>query len=488
MTARDIFTLERASNFLGSEIFSERSSGERIPANFRTDSRQVTPGDGFIAIRGAKEDGHVYIKNAVKAGAACIILATEYFEKHREELIQLGVSFIPVDDPVTGTAKLARAWLDEVSPKVTGITGSVGKTTTREFLYRALKDNFKAHSAIKSYNTLIGASLTILSMPPDTDILILELGTNHLGEIREMVRNFPISHAIITEVSDVHLEGLGSIEGVLAAKMEIIESEVLEYLSYNSDNELLSAAIARMPEGEKLKKNGIRQIGVGYSNSVIRISDVRQAVNSLFETRLFVTLSVGEKKVVCEAPLFGKQHARNIGFAYAASVQMGQSDEAFAEAAKTFRLPAGRGIIKKSGNECVLIDETYNASPTSISHAIKNLLEMEIPRDFKRIAILGGMKELGAESGRFHEVILNRAALLDEVYLIGSEWSEVYRKPDVVRGVWESAEEFASGFELYEFSKSAILLKGSRFYELERLMTRLEYVKNIEAVDDGGKC
>ena len=488
MTARDIFTLKRASHFLGSEIFTERSSGECMPANFRTDSRQVTPGDGFIAIRGAREDGHGYIKDAVKAGAACIMLSTEYFGKHREELTQLGVSFIPTDDPITGAVKLAKAWLAEISPKVIGITGSVGKTTTREFLTLALKDSFKTHSAIKSYNTLIGTSLTILSMPPDTDILILELGTNHPGEIREMVKNFPISHAIITEVSDAHLEGLGSIEGVLAAKMEIIESEALKYLSYNSDNDLLSAAVARMPEGEKLKKNGIRQIGVGYSNSAIRISDVRQTVNSLFEPNLFVTLSIGEKKVVCGAPLFGKQHARNIGFAYAASSEMGQCDEAFAEAAKTFRLPIGRGVIKKGGNECVLIDETYNASPASVSHAIKNLLEMEIPRDFRRVAILGGMRELGDESGRLHEVILNRAALLDEVYLIGHEWNEVYRKPDIVRGVWESVGEFASGFELCEFQKSAILFKGSRSYELERLMTRLEYVKNVEAEDDGGKC
>jgi UDP-N-acetylmuramoyl-tripeptide--D-alanyl-D-alanine ligase len=470
----ETFTLERASRILGLEVVPGKSSGERLPANFRVDSRLITPGDGFIAVRGAREDGHCYIKNAVKSGAACVLLETGYFEEHREELTRLGASFIPVENPVMGAARLARAWLDEVSPKAIGITGSVGKTTTRELLRHSLKENFITHSAIKSYNTLIGTSLTILSMPPDTEILILEMGTSHPGEIREMVQNFPISHAIITEVSDAHLEGLGSIEGVLVAKMEIIESDVLKYLSYNSDNDLLSAAVARMPEGEKVKKNGIRQIGVGYSSTGVRISDVRQVVNNLFEPSLFVTLSMGEKKVVCRAPIFGKQHARNIGFAYSVSSQMGLDDEAFVEAAKTFRLPAGRGVIKQGKNECVLIDETYNASPSSISHAIKNLLEMEIPGDFKRVAILGGMRELGAESDRLHEVVLNRAALLDEVYLIGREWDEVRRKPDVVRGLWESVEEFASGFELCEANKSAILLKGSRYYELERLITRLE--------------
>ena len=489
MRARKLFTLENVSQILGSEIFLRNSSDEHLPGNFRVDSRQVTPGDGFIAIRGTREDGHAYIKDAVRAGAACVILETGYFEKHREELIRLGASLIPVENPVRGAAMLARAWLDEVSPKAIGITGSVGKTTTREFLHRALKYNFKTHAAVKSYNTLIGTSLTILSMPSDTGILIVELGTNHPGEIREMVQNFPISHAIITEISDAHLEGLGSIEGVLAAKMEITESDSLEYLSYNSDNDLLSTAIARMPDGEKLKKNGIKQIGVGYSNTGIRISDVRQIMNNLFEPSLLVTLSIGEKKLECRAPLFGKQHARNIGFAYAASSQMGLDDEVFAEAVKTFRLPAGRGVIRRGRNECVLIDETYNASPSSISSAIKNLLEMEIPGDFKRVAILGGMKELGLESNHFHEVILNRVALLDDVYLIGREWSEVSRKPEVVRGVWDSTEKFASDFELHESSKSAVLVKGSRFYELEHLMKRMEYIENAPAEDCGdGKC
>jgi UDP-N-acetylmuramoyl-tripeptide--D-alanyl-D-alanine ligase len=390
-------------------------------------------------------------------------------------LAQLGASLIPVADPAAGAIKLARAWLNEVSPKVIGITGSVGKTTTREFLYRAMSDSFNVHSAIRSYNTLIGTSLTILSMSPDTDILILEMGTNHPGEIRDMVKYFPVSHGIITEISDAHLEGLGDINGVLAAKMEIVESDALEYLFYNSDNDLLSAAVARMPGGEKLKKNGIRQIGVGYSNSCIRISDVRQIINGLFEPSLSVTLSSGEKKAVCEAPLFGKQHARNIGFAYAVSGEMGLDDETFAAAAKTLRLPPGRGVIKRGGNDCVLIDETYNASPASVSHAIKNLLEMELPDDFKRVAILGGMRELGIESDRLHEMITNRVTLLDDVYLIGCEWNGILRKPDVVRGVWESAEAFASDFELRGYNKSAILLKGSRFYELERLITRLEY-------------
>jgi UDP-N-acetylmuramoyl-tripeptide--D-alanyl-D-alanine ligase len=479
MTALCYFTLRKAAEILKSSFYPEDRSGEYIPRNLRTDSRLVMRGDGFIAINGKREDGHNYIAQAAQSGASCIILEREYYEAHAIELSELGVMLIPVEDTIASTAKLAGAWLEAVSPEVIGITGSVGKTTTREFLYAALKDNFRTHASAKSYNTLIGASMTVLSMPGDTEILILELGTNHPGEIAELVKHFPISHGIITEISDAHLEGLRNIAGVLEAKMELTESEALEFLSYNSDNELLSDAISKMPLGEKAKKGGIRQISVGYSNSCIRISDVRQVVSEDFEPRLFVTLSRGEKKLLCASSLFGKQHAKNIAFAYAAAVQMGLDDEVFQKATAFFKVPSGRGVIKKGKNECVLIDETYNANPSSVSYALKNLLEMKIPDGFKRIAILGGMRELGNESNCLHDVVLNRAALLDEVYLVGDEWAGARKKNEATKGLWKSTSDFEADLVAGSFHRSVILLKGSRYYEMERLLSLLEAKENV---------
>jgi UDP-N-acetylmuramoyl-tripeptide--D-alanyl-D-alanine ligase len=284
------------------------------------------------------------------------------------------------------------------------------------------------------------------------------------------VNNFPVTDGVITEVSDAHLEGLRDIGGVLAAKMELAESQKLEYLSYNSDNDLLSSAVARMPNGEKMKKGGIRQVGVGYSASGIRISDVRQSVGPDFVPSLYVTLSMKERKASCRSPLFGRQHAKNIAFAYSIAVQAGLEDISFERAAGVFELPSGRGIIFRGKNGCAVIDETYNANPASLSYAVKNLLEMELPDGFARIAILGGMRELGSESPRLHEIVLSRAALLDGVYLIGSEWGEVFPKSDVVRGIWPDADSFISGFDFDSAQKSAFLLKGSRFYGLDRLL------------------
>ncbi|MDR1580321.1 MAG: UDP-N-acetylmuramoyl-tripeptide--D-alanyl-D-alanine ligase [Synergistaceae bacterium] len=467
---REFFTLREAAETHGFGYYPEKLADTRIPQIFRADSRVVERGGGFIAIKGAMEDGHDYIAQAVKNGAVCVICEKSFFESHKDELSAQETAFILTDVVGESVVKLAKTWFNMVSPKVAGITGSVGKTTTREFLHTALRGTYRTHAAVKSYNTLLGVSMTVLAMPGDIEILILELGTNHPGEIREIVNHFPVTYGIITEVSEAHLEGLGNIEGVLAAKMELIESRKLEFLSYNSDNDLLFSAVARMSQGEKMKKGGVAQVGVGYSNSGVRISDVRQTIGPDFVPALYVTLSMKERKTSCRSPIFGKQHAKNIAFAYSVSVQAGLDDRSFERAAERFELSPGRGLIFPGKNGVAIIDETYNASPASLSYAVKNLLEMELPDDFARIAILGGMRELGHESPRLHEIVLSRVALLDGVYLIGSEWGAALPKGEVVRGIWPDVGRFISEFDFESVKNSVFLLKGSRFYGLERLL------------------
>ena len=467
---REFFTLREAAETHGFTYYPERMADAPLPQIFRADSRIVERGGGFMAIKGAREDGHDYIAQAVKNGAVCVMCEKSFFERHKDELSALDAAFVLADDTAETAVKLAKTWLGMVSPKVVGITGSVGKTTTREFLHTALRGAYRTHAAVKSYNTLLGVSMTVLAMPGDTEILILELGTNHPGEIREIVKDFPVTDGVITEVSDAHLEGLGNIEGVLAAKIELIESQYLGYLSYNSDNELLSSAVARIPQGEKMKKGGVIQVGVGYSNSGVRISDVRQTVGPDFIPSLYVTLSMKGRKASCRSPVFGRQHARNIAFAYSVSVQAGLDDRSFERAAEQFELPPGRGRIFRGKNGVAVIDETYNANPASLSCAVKNLLEMDLPGEFARIAILGGMRELGSESPRLHEIASSRAALLDGVYLIGTEWGDAVPKGGMFRGVWPDADRFISEFDFESVRNSAFLLKGSRFYGLERFL------------------
>jgi UDP-N-acetylmuramoyl-tripeptide--D-alanyl-D-alanine ligase len=358
-----------------------------------------------------------------------------------------------------------------VSPKVVGITGSVGKTTTREFLRAALEGAYPIHSAGRSYNTMAGCGMTILAMPGGAKVLILELGTSHMGDIEELVRNFPVSHAIITEAAPAHLEGLRDLGGVVEAKMEIVKSEAIEFLSYNSDNEDLSLAVSKYLIGIGRR---VVSAGVGYFGAAVRISDVRQSISGDVTPKLSMTLSGGDQTFQLEAHVFGRQHARNIAFAYAAAAQLGVSANDFIRSAASFRIPKGRGLLSRALGGGILIDETYNANPSSVSHALKNVLELELTPEYRRIAILGGMRELGGESHRWHEIIKSRASLLDEVYLIGSEWLDTGGMPDAVKGVWEDADGFMESFDPGGLSKSIILVKGSRFYGLDRLLPHFE--------------
>jgi UDP-N-acetylmuramoyl-tripeptide--D-alanyl-D-alanine ligase len=468
MTRNSRFTVGEAARVLGVDFFPRDVGEVSLPENFRIDSRQVEPGDGFIAIRGARDDGHNYALSAERAGASCILLERDYFNANDMRLAAAGGAFIPVDDTTRAATKLARAWLDEVSPRVIGITGSVGKTTTREFTNVALSRKFRTRAAIKSYNTLIGASLTVLSTPPGTEILILELGTNHPGEIREIVQNFPINDGVITDVAHAHLEGLGGLEGVLAAKMEITESSALKSLSYNIDNELLAAAVPKAFCDYK--------VTVGYSgehpfDSFVTIADARQIINDEYEPKLKVELRSPQGRIFCESPLFGRQHAMNIAYAYSVASRMGLSDEAFVSAAAEFKVPRGRGSLTRGKNSGVLIDDTYNANPASMSQAIKNLLEMEAPEKLRRVAVLGGMRELGDASDTLHESMFHLASPLDGIYLIGSEWKETAARHGA--RLWDSTDDFADYLGsggVDAFARSAVLLKGSRFYELERLL------------------
>lgn len=471
MTRKErFFTIGTAARLLGTTPWPAECADMAMPRRFQVDSRNVARGDAFVAMPGERDDGHNYIAKACEAGAACIILNASYYETHADELRGTGAALLPVPDSEAAMGELARVWLEQVAPVVVGITGSVGKTSTREFLYHTIRGKKKTHAAEKSYNTLIGCSMTVLSMPEDTEVLILELGTNHPGEIAQLVRHFPVTHGVITEIAPVHLEGLGTLDGVLDAKMEIAGSKGLIFLSYNIDNDALTRAIARFSEDNP----GVRAVGVGAMQGAVRISGVNQSVAEEGDAALAFTLTNGNDSLSCRAPIFGRQQARNLAYAYAVSRELGMDDDAFCAAVASVQVPAGRGRISQAPSGNLLIDESYNANPSSVSSAIKNVLEMELPASFSRVAILGGMRELGSESAHWHEVVMCRASLFDDIYLIGDEWEAVGADNRALRGKWRDAEAFAAQFDFSALSHAVVLIKGSRYYELERLLPRFE--------------
>ena len=439
----------------------------RLCRPWKSDSRDVGPGDACVALRGEKTDGHLYVHNAMERGAKLLLVDISRVEELMlDEPEFSGVSVIAVQDTATALPVIARDYLKRVSPRLTGITGSVGKTTTRELTVSLLKTEKKVHSAIRSFNTVVGCSLTILAMAEDTEVLVLEFGTNHFGEIREMVSLFPPETAVITEVAPAHLEGFENIEGVLRAKMEICESKMLDTIIYNSDNMLLGNELS-------YKYNNINKIGVGKcAGADLKITDQKLSLDDGGAALASFYDFMG-KSVELRANLFGLQHSYNVGYAFLTALHYGISEDAVQEALSGFVPIAGRGICKKLPGNKWVIDEAYNANPSSMGAALKNTLSVAESSSLTPYAVLGGMRELGRSSAMWHQEILKMITGFRRVLLLGGEWFD----PEAV--IPANAERYMTFEELTPLAEelaghdSVVLVKGSNSYGLKRFAALL---------------
>lgn len=430
---------------------------------WRHDSREICPGDAFVALKGESSDGHLYVDKAIERGAS-LILADE---RHAEELgleraCYAGVSVLITEDTTKGLAKIAAEYLKTISPVVVGITGSVGKTTTRELVTSVLKSNYMVHSAPRSFNTVIGCSLTVLAMRPDTQILVLEFGTNHFGEISEMIGHFPPDFAIITEIAPAHLEGFGDVYGVLRAKMEICAQPKLKYLVYNADNQLLADAVSR-------ECAAVESAGVGFSAGEVRIKDVSVSIGN-GGARTKAAYDMMGELVTAETAVFGAQHAYNIGYALTAAKYFGAGGVSAAEALSGFKPLSGRGVVKKVNGTSWVVDEAYNANPKSMLAAIENVMYTSGSENYDRYAVLGGMREMGGSSDEWHNQIAEKLGGFKKVYLYGAEWStDGVRLPG--NAVYcESMGQLIECVMSLKMENVIVLVKGSNSYGLKKIV------------------
>jgi len=460
-------------SFIGASDAAKWSDGKlygpdiRLCRSWKNDSREVGPGDAFVALKGEETDGHLYVHKAIERGAKLLLVDFSRFEELSLNTPEYaGITVITVSETESALAKIAGEYLKFYAPEMIGITGSVGKTTTRELTLNLLQSEKRVHSAIRSFNTAIGCSLTILAMPEDTEILILEFGTNHFGEIREMVELFPPETVVITEVAPAHLAGFGTIEGVLKAKMEICESKKLETIIFNSDNELLKNELS-------YKFNNIVKIGVGKSpDSDLRILDSGLALSDEGAT-LVSEYEFNGRKFELKTNLFGLQHAFNVGYAFLAADHFGISEDIIKKNISLFSPISGRGMCKKLPGNIWVIDEAYNANPSSMKAAIENTLNVASSSALSPYAVLGGMRELGASSLLWHQEVLRTTSLFQRILLLGNEWFDPdIEMPDNAER-YKSFEEITSPAESLLKPDSVILVKGSNSYGLKRLVALL---------------
>jgi UDP-N-acetylmuramoyl-tripeptide--D-alanyl-D-alanine ligase len=390
------------------------------------DSRTLVKGDAFFAIKGENRDGHDFVEGALKAGAGLAVLEREQRDRFP------GAPLLIVPDVLEALRDLARAARARMSAKVIAVTGSVGKTSTKEALRLALSAEGETHASIASYNNHWGVPLSLARCPAGAKYAVFEIGMNHAGEITPLTQLVRPHVGIITGIEPVHLEYFGSLEKIADAKAEIFSGiEPGGAVVLNRDNaqyERLAAA-ARAAHIERVVSFG------EHAAADARLMQFSlQADGSTVEARILgqsVTYKVG-------AP--GRHLVLN-SLAVLAAVSLAGADLALAALALNNLKPAsGRGartMLSVPGGTALLIDESYNANPASMRAAIALLGGAPVGKRGRRIAVLGDMLELGPAGAELHRALADtiEAAEIDLVFCSGP----------LMRALWEALPSRARG-------------------------------------------
>lgn len=439
------------------DLFANCPYDSEFPSHLATDSRDVIPGGAFVALEGEKVDGHNYIPQAVEKGAGLIIVRTG---KRPEGL---NVPVIELENPERDLADIASRKLAAHNlQEVIAITGSVGKTTTRAALQKVLAPHFTLHAPERSFNTLIGCTATIMAMPLETEIVILEFGANKPGEIKELTQYFPPTMAILTAVAPVHLEGFGTIEGVLAEKLEIVHSPSVTKIIFNNDNPYLSEAF----------KYVVKSMGVGEWKDSDFVLAVDKSEYTLPALSFVLSHRVSQEIARFTANIWGKHNAMPLALAASVGHELGIGLQESAESLSEFQALEGRGrvLILDNGHR-FLVDDAYNANPASMRASLETFAKVVCAG---KIAVLGEMRELGENSAQFHAELAPLFEGIDGVILVGEVWREAFGESDGYIFVKDWREALKAVHEIEaERTIQGVLVKGSHSIGLENVVREL---------------
>ena len=355
----------------------------------KIDTRKITNGDCYIGIKGEKNDGNLFYMEAFKKGAEVAIL--DNYQVNDDDLLYLkenNKSIVVVKNSIQALGELAKYKRSLYKSPVVAITGSVGKTSTKDLIYSVLKEKYNAHKTIGNQNNQFGLPLTILALDEKTEMLVLEMGMNHLGEISYLTNIAKPDVAVITNVGTAHIGNLGSRENILKAKLEILEGlNESGTVVINNDNDLLHEWYIK-------NKDKYHIITIGINNT----SDF-EATNIVLEEN---STTFTCKGVTYEVPVGGEPFIYNALVAIAVASIYNIPSNSVKKGIINFELSSNRmNIINDEIKDITLIDDSYNANFDSMSYAIKYLGSL----DGRLIAVLGTMKELGKYSEYFHRKI-----------------------------------------------------------------------------------
>jgi UDP-N-acetylmuramoyl-tripeptide--D-alanyl-D-alanine ligase len=421
------------------------------------DSRGVAAGEVFVALKDQR-DGHEFVTSAFERGASAALVRNDYARRAGDgPLIRVG-------DTLEGLCEIARAARARLSDDagVVAVTGSVGKTSTKEMLRACLARLGPTHAPEKSFNNHWGVPLTLARMPASTRFGVLEIGMNHAGEITPLSKLSRPHVAIITTVEPVHIEHFESIEGIADAKAEIIAGiEPGGVVVLNRDN----ASFERLAAAARAA--GIDVVSFGEH----REAAVRLVKCDLKTDHTDIEAECGNGRIVYSIAAPGRHMAQNSAAVIAAIEALGQDFESTIHAIgalATFGAPTGRGArekISRSGGTILLVDESYNANPASMRAALAALALVPRSEYPRRIAVLGDMLELGEASRDLHAGLADAVADagIDLVFAAGPHMKALYDRVDPLRrGSWaDTSAGLRDALAGAVMAGDAVMVKGS---------------------------
>jgi len=417
-----------------------------------TDTRQLTFGCLFFALKGENFDGNQFVPIALAGGAAYAVID--------DPAAQINDRCLLVPNVLEALQQLARHHRRQFDIPVIAIGGSNGKTTTKELVSAVLSSHYPCHFTQGNLNNHIGVPLTLLAMPVNTEVAVIEVGTNQPGDLEALCAITEPTHGLLTNIGKEHLEGFGNLAGVKKA-----EGELFTYLVQQRGCAFVNLSekyLSAMAQHNRHRVAYMRTVRTPAPGAVIKIQ-------ALPGTPLLRAAFLDEQNQLVEiqTQLLGKHNFHNVMTALALGIYFKVPTPKIKAALEAYRPANNRSQILRHGTTTVLLD-AYNANPSSMQPALEML--HELPAD-RKVAILGDMLELGATSPKEHETILKKALRLhfDELILVGPEFGQTSFAQHRARHFATTATA-KIWFDQQNFDQTVILIKGSRGIRLEKLV------------------
>jgi UDP-N-acetylmuramoyl-tripeptide--D-alanyl-D-alanine ligase len=410
------------------------------------DSRKVKTGQFFFGLQGENTDGNLYAEKALQNGASFAVIDNPKYKTSHKTIL--------VENAETTLQNLAKYHREHIKIPVLGLTGSNGKTTTKELIHRVLSKKYNVLATQGNLNNHLGVPLTVLSIQPTHDFAVIEMGANHQGEIAFLCDIAKPDFGLITNYGKAHLEGFGGVEGVIKGKSEMYAAVQSRQgmLFVNADDPI------QMKKSATAKKFTFSQKSANYADLHI----------CLMASEPKIIISFNEKEVSCN--LYGAYNFTNMAYAIAIGTYFGVADEDIAEAVSSYESENNRSqVIEQNANRIFM--DAYNANPSSMMAALSYFDKRP---SSEKILILGDMFELGENAEEEHQKLVDYISKMQiaQAYLAGNHFKNTkFSNPKIQ--VFDSTKSLMSHLKNITFSDKDILIKGSRGMALENVLPLL---------------